>query len=82
VIEARTHELQPRSPAPDQGRGRLITREPGGVRWARGTSPADVTPTGAVQDLLLVLTRRRPAEDVTSTGDRALADHWLAHTAA
>jgi uncharacterized protein (TIGR03083 family) len=67
---------------PEQGRGWLITREPGGVRWTRETSPADVTLTGPVQDLLLVLTRRRPAGDVTITGDRALADHWLAHTAA
>jgi uncharacterized protein (TIGR03083 family) len=67
---------------PGHGPGWLITREPGGVRWSRETSPADVTLTGPVQDLLLVLTRRRPAGDVTITGDRALADHWLAHTAA
>jgi hypothetical protein len=35
-----------------------------------------------VQDLLLVLTRRLPADRVTTTGDPALAAHWLAHTAA
>ncbi|GLY42664.1 hypothetical protein Amsp01_086870 [Amycolatopsis sp. NBRC 101858] len=66
---------------PEDGEGWLITRGRG-VRWTRETSPADVTLTGPVQDLLLVLTRRRPAGDVTITGDRALADHWLAHTAA
>jgi hypothetical protein len=38
--------------------------------------------TGPVEDLLLVLTRRLPADQVTITGDRGLADHWLAHTAA
>ncbi|MEV6442520.1 hypothetical protein [Amycolatopsis sp. NPDC051716] len=35
-----------------------------------------------VQDLLLVLTRRLPADRVTVTGDDALSAHWLAHTAA
>ncbi|VVJ16601.1 Uncharacterised protein [Amycolatopsis camponoti] len=67
---------------PDQNQAWLVTRAPDGIRWARETKAADVTLAGPVQDLLLVLTRRRPAEDVTITGDRALADHWLAHTAA
>jgi uncharacterized protein (TIGR03083 family) len=67
---------------PDQGEDWLITRGPDGVRWTRSDDPADVTLAGPVQDLLLVLTRRRPADAVTITGDRALADHWLAHTAA
>jgi uncharacterized protein (TIGR03083 family) len=65
-----------------QDPGWLITRGPDGVRWVRETATADVTLAGPVRDLLLVLTRRRPAERVTITGDRALADHWLAHTAA
>ncbi|MEV6646759.1 maleylpyruvate isomerase family mycothiol-dependent enzyme [Amycolatopsis sp. NPDC051371] len=67
---------------PDQDRGWLITREPGGVRWTRETNTADVTLAGPVRDLLLVLTRRLPADRVTITGDRSLAEHWLAHTAA
>jgi uncharacterized protein (TIGR03083 family) len=67
---------------PDTGTGWLITRVPEGVRWARATAAADVTLTGPVDDLLLVLTRRLPAGQVTVTGDRGLADHWLAHTAA
>ncbi|HYQ70231.1 maleylpyruvate isomerase family mycothiol-dependent enzyme [Actinophytocola sp.] len=67
---------------PDTGTGWLITRVPEGVRWARATATADVTLTGPVDDLLLVLTRRLPAGQVTVTGDRGLADHWLAHTAA
>lgn len=67
---------------PEEDESWLITREPQGIRWTRATTTADVTLTGPVQDLLLVLTRRRPADAVTITGDRALADHWLAHTAA
>ncbi|HEX3782615.1 MAG TPA: maleylpyruvate isomerase family mycothiol-dependent enzyme [Pseudonocardiaceae bacterium] len=67
---------------PDAGSGWLITRSPDGVRWARATDTADVTLAGPVGDLLLVLTRRLPAGQVTITGDRDLADHWLAHTAA
>ncbi|MGP4018878.1 maleylpyruvate isomerase family mycothiol-dependent enzyme [Saccharopolyspora sp. 5N708] len=67
---------------PDTGSGWLITRTPDGVRWARATDVADVTLAGPVGDLLLVLTRRLPVGQVTITGDRDLADHWLAHTAA
>lgn len=66
----------------DTGVGWLITRTPDGVRWARGTDTADVTLAGPVADLLLVLTRRLPPDRVAITGDRDLADHWLAHTAA
>jgi len=67
---------------PEADEGWLITRVPDGVRWARATDAADVMLTGPVEDLLLVLTRRLPADQVTITGDRGLADHWLAHTAA
>ncbi|SHG26603.1 maleylpyruvate isomerase family mycothiol-dependent enzyme [Streptoalloteichus hindustanus] len=67
---------------PDAGPGWLITRSPDGVRWARATDTADVTLAGPVRDLLLVLTRRLPADQVRITGDRDLVDHWLAHTAA
>jgi uncharacterized protein (TIGR03083 family) len=62
--------------------GWLVTRTPDGVEWTRGTGVADATLTGPVADLLLVLTRRRPPDLVTVAGDRALLDHWLAHTAA
>nr|WP_276209769.1 SCP2 sterol-binding domain-containing protein [Amycolatopsis vastitatis] len=68
--------------APDDGPGWLVTRTPGGVRWSRAAGTADVTLAGPVEDLLLVLTRRLPADRVTITGDHALAQHWLAHTAA
>ncbi|WP_410643097.1 maleylpyruvate isomerase family mycothiol-dependent enzyme [Amycolatopsis sp. lyj-346] len=67
---------------PEDGPGWLITRTGGGARWTRTTGPADVTLAGPVEDLLLVLTRRLPADRVTVTGDEALAGHWLAHTAA
>ncbi|MFI0470660.1 hypothetical protein ACH347_41915 [Saccharopolyspora sp. 5N102] len=65
---------------PDTGLGWLITRTPDGVRWTRATDTAATTLAGPAKDLLLVLTRRLPM--VTITGDRNLADHWLAHTAA
>jgi uncharacterized protein (TIGR03083 family) len=67
---------------PGAGESWLITRTPDGVRWVRGKSSADVTLSGPVRDLLLVFTRRLPADSVTLTGDRALAEHWLARTAA
>jgi uncharacterized protein (TIGR03083 family) len=67
---------------PDTGVGWLITRTPDGVRWARATDSADATLAGPIGDLLLVLTRRLPPGQITITGDRDLADHWLAHTAA
>ncbi len=67
---------------PDTGAGWLITRTPDGVRWTRGTGAADVTLTGPVADLLLVISRRRPPDSVTITGDRGLVEHWLAHSAA
>ncbi|MFL6140623.1 MAG: maleylpyruvate isomerase family mycothiol-dependent enzyme [Labedaea sp.] len=68
---------------PDTGPGWLITRTPDGVRLAPATTAAaDVTVAGPAGDLLLVLTRRLPADQITITGDRGLAEHWLAHTAA
>ncbi|RZQ64948.1 maleylpyruvate isomerase family mycothiol-dependent enzyme [Amycolatopsis suaedae] len=67
---------------PGAGPGWLITRTPDGVRWERATGTADVTLAGPVVDLLLVFTRRLPLDRITVTGDRDLAEHWLAHTAA
>lgn len=67
---------------PDTGTGWLITRTPDGVRWERATGAADTTLAGPVTDLMLVLTRRIPVDRVTVTGDRTLAEHWLAHTVA
>lgn len=67
---------------PDTGVGWLITRTKDGVRWTRATSTADATLAGPSRDLLLVLTRRLRIGQVTITGDHALVDHLLAHTAA
>ncbi|MFJ9948465.1 maleylpyruvate isomerase family mycothiol-dependent enzyme [Kitasatospora sp. NPDC091207] len=63
--------------------GWVITRTPGAVRWRRGPVEADVVVSGAVADLMLVVTRRIPPDDarVTVAGDRALLDHWLERTA-
>ncbi|WP_329518732.1 maleylpyruvate isomerase family mycothiol-dependent enzyme [Spirillospora sp. NBC_01491] len=67
----------------DGPEGWLITRTPGGPRWEHGSSGGDVVVAGPVAGLLLVLTRRLPADGSGArvTGDRALLDHWLAHTA-
>ncbi|WP_245645426.1 maleylpyruvate isomerase family mycothiol-dependent enzyme [Pseudonocardia acaciae] len=66
---------------PPSGPGWLVTRTPSGVRVQRAGGRADVTVAGPVADLLLVLTRRVPPDRATVTGDRALVEHWLAHTA-
>ncbi|MFH8369763.1 maleylpyruvate isomerase family mycothiol-dependent enzyme [Streptomyces sp. NPDC018031] len=75
-----TLQLSPRgTPLP----GWLITLTPRGVSWERGTAAADAVVAGEAQDLLLLFTRRLRVGDsaVTITGDRALVEHWLAHTA-
>ncbi|MEO3801641.1 maleylpyruvate isomerase family mycothiol-dependent enzyme [Nonomuraea sp. B1E8] len=64
---------------PDSGQGWMITRTPDGIRCDRGGGDGDVVVSGSVTELMLVFTRRVPPRDVT--GDRALLDHWLAHTA-
>ncbi|MFE0021716.1 maleylpyruvate isomerase family mycothiol-dependent enzyme [Amycolatopsis sp. NPDC059021] len=63
--------------------GWRITRTPDGFGWDRSAAGADVTVTGPVRDLMLVLARRLPPGDhrVEVTGDRELLDHWLAATA-
>lgn len=70
--------LRPRGRSP-----LFVVRAPGGpvLRPDRGT--ADVVLTASPRDLLLVLTRRRSADHpgVRVEGDRALLDHWVAHTA-
>jgi uncharacterized protein (TIGR03083 family) len=60
----------------------LARREQDGVVLEQGGDKADVTVSGPVTDLLLVITRRRaldaaPALDVQ--GDRALFEHWVDH---
>ncbi|WP_220449223.1 maleylpyruvate isomerase family mycothiol-dependent enzyme [Nonomuraea mesophila] len=64
---------------PHSGQGWVITRTPDGIRCERGGGDGDVVVSGPVAELMLVFTRRMPARDVT--GDRALLDHWLTHTA-
>lgn len=68
---------------PSEGDGWLITRTPEGVTWERGTGEAGVVLEGPVTELLLVFSRRRPIEGSGARvrGERALLDHWLAHTA-
>jgi uncharacterized protein (TIGR03083 family) len=68
---------------PEEGAGWSITRTPNGVTWQRRTADADVVVAAPVRELLLVFSRRIAPDDhrLTITGDRALLDHWWAHTA-
>jgi uncharacterized protein (TIGR03083 family) len=68
---------------PEEGVGWSITRTPTGVTWERRTADADVVVAAPVRELLLVFSRRIAPGDrrLTITGDRALLDHWWAHTA-
>ncbi|MFG2000581.1 maleylpyruvate isomerase family mycothiol-dependent enzyme [Spirillospora sp. NPDC048911] len=70
-------------PAEADVEGWLITRTPTGVTWERGTGAANVVVSAGVTDLLLVITRRLPPDDlrVEVIGERPLLDHWLEHTA-
>lgn len=82
LAELRGHgerlQLQAKGPAAP---GWVVTRTAQGPTWERGPAAADVAVTGTVQDLLLLLHRRLSPTAVTITGDRALLDHWLTHTA-
>ncbi|SDJ81367.1 TIGR03083 family protein [Nonomuraea maritima] len=60
--------------------GWLVTRTPDGIRVARGNAGADVTVSGPVTELMLVLTGRVPPAEGGVAGDRGLLDHWLACT--
>ncbi|MEV4068248.1 maleylpyruvate isomerase family mycothiol-dependent enzyme [Nonomuraea fuscirosea] len=64
---------------PDGVDGWVITRTPEGVRWERGDGDGDVVVSGTTAECMLVFARRLPARAVT--GDRAVLEHWLAHTA-
>ncbi|WP_026404521.1 maleylpyruvate isomerase family mycothiol-dependent enzyme [Actinomadura rifamycini] len=63
--------------------GWLITRTPDAAVVEYETRDADMTIAGPVRDLMLVFARRLSPDDaaVKITGDRALLDHWLEHTA-
>lgn len=64
--------------------GWLVTRTPDGISYRhaiKDTENADVTVTGPVRDLLLLLTRRLSPEQLAIEGDRALLDHWLSRIA-
>ncbi|NYI08339.1 maleylpyruvate isomerase family mycothiol-dependent enzyme [Allostreptomyces psammosilenae] len=73
--------LSARDVAPDGGW--LITRTPDGVVWERGGGEADVVLRGTAEQVLLVLTRRLPADDprLEVTGRTALLEYWLERTA-
>jgi uncharacterized protein (TIGR03083 family) len=76
--DGQTLQLRPT----DAEAGWLITRTSGGVTWERRTAGADVVVTAPAHVLLLVFSRRIAPDDprLAITGDRALVDHWWAHT--
>jgi uncharacterized protein (TIGR03083 family) len=57
----------------------LVTRTPDEVRVTGEDGPADVTVTGTARELLLMLTRRLPLDQVAVTGRRDLIEHLLTH---
>jgi len=61
----------------------LVRRTPAGVRSDPGSEPADVSVAGHTLELLLVLNRRKALEasELEVAGNRALLEHWLAHSA-
>jgi uncharacterized protein (TIGR03083 family) len=60
----------------------LITHGPDGFTVAAGHGKADAALSGPAAELLLVLMRRRPADDqrVRIFGDRQVLDTWLANS--
>ena len=60
----------------------LIRRTPSGITCEHGHAKADVAVRATAADLLLLLTKRMPADSpgVEIFGDQALLAHWLAHT--
>jgi uncharacterized protein (TIGR03083 family) len=61
----------------------LVRRTPEGLEVDQGHAKADVAVRADAGDLALLLSRRIPADapGVQILGDRALFEHWLAHTA-
>lgn len=61
----------------------LLWRRPDTVHWEHGHAKADAAVRGTARDLLLVLNRRLPLAEsgCEVLGDRALVEHWLAHSA-
>jgi uncharacterized protein (TIGR03083 family) len=65
---------------PSTGDGWLITRLATGHTWVPGGAEADVTLRGSAQDLLLVLMRRLPLDQVSVSGDRGLVEELLTYS--
>lgn len=61
----------------------VIVRDPEGPHWRREHTKGDVALRAPLTDLLLAFQRRLPldSERLELLGDRALFEHWLAHTA-
>jgi len=60
----------------------LARRQPDRIVLERTHTTADITVRGPADELLLVLSRRRPltaAPNLELDGDPALLDHWIQH---
>lgn len=66
--------------ATDSGDEWLVTVRDGTVTTEREHAKGDVAVRGAVSDLLLLLWRRVPADDLEILGDRAALDRFLSRT--
>jgi uncharacterized protein (TIGR03083 family) len=86
--DGQTLHFHATDPGLDDGTGQdgigewLVTRTPSGVTVEAGHARSDVAVRGPAARLLLVLTRRIPADDpaLEVLGDQALLTHWLEHT--
>lgn len=78
ALEGRTvHVHGTDDPAPADGAEWLLTFADGGVDVAATHAKGDVALRGPAEDLLLVLWRRRPLDDLEVIGDRAVAEALL-----
>ncbi len=67
--------------ATDVPRAWSVRRSPRAVTWSHLDEPADVTVSGPLTQVLLVLNRRRSPQGLRVEGDSGLLEYWLEHTA-
>jgi uncharacterized protein (TIGR03083 family) len=83
VAELRGEETSLAFTASDTGSRHVVYLQPDGFALTRDDRPTDGELVAPAVDLLLILYRRYPADHrgATITGDAALVDFWLAHSA-
>lgn len=80
--DGQTLHFHATDPGLDEAGEWLVTRTPSGITVEPGHAKADVAVRAPAARLLLLLTRRLPADDpgVEIFGEQALLTHWLEHT--